>query len=551
MDPWLLDFAWLIASFIFGVFLGCLTGLIPGFHVNNVALIALSLSPVAVGIGIPLDAVAGIIVACGTVHTFLNYIPSALVGAPDDNMALALLPGHRMLISGQAAQGVAYSARGSQMGMLMSIPLLIVARLLFGDNPGLGLYEASRDQLPWLLLFISVFLILTETTRLPWPEWSQKVTQKLNYPLKKRIEFNIPLGKFSIRRRYDSIDLRLGASSRTAGILVATSYFLLTGFYGWAVFELPARSPVGIPSASLLFPSLAGLFGIANLIDIYVTTSEIPPQENNWEMPPWKPLAVPTFLSAVVSSVMAILPGMTAAQATVVVMSARNLWGKLTDPNYIPADFEHGTQPGFENMPQMMVFEGMEELEAEERELFQEALAEAGASPDLDLVNNNQQRDLEIIAILSSVNTAVTVMVLGFLYMVGRPRSGAALALNMMYPIDIWNAVEPPADFIRLLAITVAAGLFAVPVMIEVGKGMLKVHELVPLRTLVLSVCIFITVLVYISTDWIGVGTLVIGTMIGLMAPRIGIRRSHGMGVILVPIMVYTFARELDAFGFA
>ncbi|HJO42342.1 MAG TPA: tripartite tricarboxylate transporter permease [Candidatus Thalassarchaeaceae archaeon] len=551
MDPWLLDFAWLIASFIFGIFLGCLTGLIPGFHVNNVALIALSLSPVAVGIGIPLDAVAGIIVACGTVHTFLNYIPSALVGAPDDNMALALLPGHRMLISGQAAQGVAYSARGSQMGMLMSIPLLIVARLLFGDNPGLGLYEASRDQLPWLLLFISVFLILTETTRLPWPEWSQKVTQKLNYPLKKRIEFNIPLGKFSIRRRYDSIDLRLGASSRTAGILVATSYFLLTGFYGWAVFELPARSPVGIPSASLLFPSLAGLFGIANLIDIYVTTSEIPPQENNWEMPPWKPLAVPTFLSAVVSSVMAILPGMTAAQATVVVMSARNLWGKLTDPNYIPADFEHGTQPGFENMPQMMVFEGMEELEAEERELFQEALAEAGASPDLDLVNNNQQRDLEIIAILSSVNTAVTVMVLGFLYMVGRPRSGAALALNMMYPIDIWNAVEPPADFIRLLAITVAAGLFAVPVMIEVGKGMLKVHELVPLRTLVLSVCIFITVLVYISTDWIGVGTLVIGTMIGLMAPRIGIRRSHGMGVILVPIMVYTFARELDAFGFA
>ena len=122
MDPWLIDFGWLIGSVIFGIFLGCLTGLIPGFHVNNVALIALSLSPVAVGIGIPLDAVAGIIVACGTVHTFLNYIPSALVGAPDDNMALALLPGHRMLISGQAAQGVAYSARGSQMGMLMSNP---------------------------------------------------------------------------------------------------------------------------------------------------------------------------------------------------------------------------------------------------------------------------------------------------------------------------------------------------------------------------------------------------------------------------------------------
>ena len=46
---------------------------------------------------------------------------------------------------------------------------------------------------------------------------------------------------------------------------------------------------------------------------------------------------------------MAILPGMTAAQATVVVMSARNFWGRLTDPDYIPADFEYG--PGGINDP--------------------------------------------------------------------------------------------------------------------------------------------------------------------------------------------------------
>ena len=135
-----------------------------------------------------------------------------------------------------------------------------------------------------------------------------------------------------------------------------------------------------------------------------------------------------------------------------------------------------------------------------------------------------------MIAVLSSVNTAVTVMVLGFLYMVGRPRSGAALALNMMYPIDGWNAVEPPADFVRLLGITIAAGLFAVPVMIEVGKGMLKMHEIVPLRTLVISVAGFVSVLVWLSTGWVGVGVLLVGTGLGLMPPRIGIRRSHAMG---------------------
>jgi putative membrane protein len=86
--------------------------------------------------------------------------------------------------------------------------------------------------------------------------------------------------------------------------------------------------------------------------------------------------------------------------------------------------------------------------------------------------------------------------------------------------------------------------------MIKVGKGMLKMHEIVPLRTVVFTVTGFISILVWLSTGWIGLGVLIIGTAMGLMPPRIGIRRSHAMGIILVPIMMYTFAREFDGFGF-
>ncbi|MEC7462948.1 MAG: tripartite tricarboxylate transporter permease [Candidatus Thermoplasmatota archaeon] len=573
LETYLYDLFWLFMAFGAGAILGTFTGLIPGFHVNNVALIAVSLTPIAIGIGLPLDIIAGMIVSCGMVHTFLNYIPSALVGAPDDNMALALLPGHRMLVTGQAAQGVAYSARGSQMGMIMAIPLLVVARLLFGDNPGLNWFEGSRDILPWLLLSISSFLLLTETTRLPWPSILQKATSWMRIPLPKPIRVSFPIFAYRYEREWNAIDLRLGNSSRKAGIFVALCFFLLSGFYGWAVFELPARSPVGMPSATLLMPSLAGLFGIANLIDIYVTTSEMPKQEPNWDLPPMKPLAVPTFLSAVVSSVMAILPGMTAAQATVVVMSMRNIAGRLRDPNFIPADFEYS--PSNRDM-------SPEEMLAERRKLFMEEIGgvpiddgeiedvtktrelENSDETDFDelikIAENTSEsfdenektstQDLEVIAVLSSVNTAVTVMVLGFLYMVGRPRSGAALALNMIYPIDIWGTLEPPSDFVRLVAITIIAGLFSVPVMIKLSKGMLKLHELIPLRTMVISVIVFVSALVWFSTGFIGLGVLVIGTLMGLMPPRIGIRRSHGMGIILVPIMVYTFAQQLDGFGF-
>jgi TctA family transporter len=48
----------------------------------------------------------------------------------------------------------------------------------------------------------------------------------------------------------------------------------------------------------------------------------------------------------------------------------------------------------------------------------------------------------------------------------------------------------------------------------------------------------------------VGIGVLIVGTILGMMPPRIGIRRSHGMGIILVPIMIYTFAQMADSFGF-
>ena len=497
-EAYFLDLGWLLFALFFGVAMGSLTGLIPGFHVNNVALILLALSPVFLSWGIPLSAVAAIIVSTGTVHTFLNYIPSALLGAPDGDTALSLLPGHRMLLSGNAPRGVAWSARGSQLGLFLSLPLIIVARIAFGDE--LGWYDYLRNIIFFLLLAISFLLLATETTRLDWPKWMRKLSRNI-----------------------------LGTDSRFAGFLAATGFFLLSGFYGWAVFSLPARSPVGIPDASLLLPSLAGLFGIANLLDIYATTSHIPPQNEDWTLPPAKPLFVPCFWSGVAGASMGVLPGMTASQATVLVMGGRNVAAKIQGKEGYGMDWETRRL-----------------TEMTDDELLEIALAEAEGGVE----GPQTKQDLEVIAILSAVNTAVTVMVLGFLYIIGRSRSGATLALKMMYPIDTWSSAEPTADFIRLIAITIAAGLMAMPIMRVVGKGMLRLHAAIPLQQMVMGVILFVSALVWFTTGFIGIGVLIIGTILGLIPPRVGIRRSHGMGIIIVPIMIYTFSQAQDAFGF-
>ena len=43
--------------------------------------------------------------------------------------------------------------------------------------------------------------------------------------------------------------------------------------------------------------------------------------------------------------------------------------------------------------------------------------------------------------------------------------------------------------------------------MIKLEKGMLKLHELIPLRTMVLSVILFVSGLVWFSTGFIGLGS--------------------------------------------
>ena len=501
LEAYFYELSWMLAALFMGVAMGTLTGIIPGFHVNNVALILLALAPGLLSLGIPLSAVAGIIVSTGTVHTFLNYIPSALMGAPDADQALSLLPGHRMLLSGNAARGVAWSARGSQLGLFLSLPLIILARIAFG--PELGWYSQLRELLPFILFIISALLLATETTRLDWPKWLQ----------------NITFGK-------------LGTDSRLAGFFSATAFFLLTGLFGWTILgpsSLPARSPLDMPGASLLLPSLAGLFGVANLLDIYATTSHLPPQKENWELPPIRPLLIPCFWSGVAGASMGVLPGMTASQATVLVMGGRNVAAKV-----------QGKQ-GF----------GMDWETRRLTDLSDDELLEIAKAESEEGVEGPQtKQDLEIIAILSAVNTAVTVCVLGFLYIIGRSRSGATLALKAMYPVDTWSSLEPTADFIRLLAITLAAGLMAMPIMRYVGKGMLRLHAAIPLQQMIMGVIVFVAALVFVSTGFIGLAVLIVGTMLGLLPPRLGIRRSHAMGVILVPITYLLFQNLVDNAGF-
>lgn len=118
----------ILLSILTGFLLGIVSGLIPSIHTNNFALILVGLSPILLNQGIEPLYVAIIVLSNSISHTFHDIIPAIFLGAPNDDMALAVLPSHRLLLDGYGAEAVRLSALGSAgsvaFALIMAYPLV-------------------------------------------------------------------------------------------------------------------------------------------------------------------------------------------------------------------------------------------------------------------------------------------------------------------------------------------------------------------------------------------------------------------------------------------
>lgn len=136
---------------IAGSLIGCVTGLVPGLHVNTIALLFLSVTssffPFLSSFGSnPYLILSSLIVAASLSHTFLNIIPSTFIGAPEEDTALVLLPAHAMLLEGNGYKAISLSAIGSLGAVLFSFLILIPFRFLLGAP--FNFYSILKDIIP-------------------------------------------------------------------------------------------------------------------------------------------------------------------------------------------------------------------------------------------------------------------------------------------------------------------------------------------------------------------------------------------------------------------
>ncbi len=147
---------YIIIALLLGILAGTFTGLIPGIHINLVSIMVISISSFLLKFA---DAVViGVfVIAMSVTHTFLDSIPSIYLGAPDEDTAVAVLPGHKMLLEGMGHEAVKLTVIGSLLCIIISALLFPLFLLVFPM-----IYSMIKDYIGEILLFVVVYMILKD-----------------------------------------------------------------------------------------------------------------------------------------------------------------------------------------------------------------------------------------------------------------------------------------------------------------------------------------------------------------------------------------------------
>lgn len=146
-------FTQILIAILLGILAGCFTGLVPGIHVNLVAVILLSLSGKLLGVA-TIESISCFIIAMSITHSFISTIPSIFLGAPEPSSALSVLPGHRMLLEGKGLEAVKLTVIGSLFGLMISFLFYFVFELIINL-----IYPVASKYIAELLLIAGVFII--------------------------------------------------------------------------------------------------------------------------------------------------------------------------------------------------------------------------------------------------------------------------------------------------------------------------------------------------------------------------------------------------------
>ncbi|AKB44280.1 tripartite tricarboxylate transporter permease [Methanosarcina vacuolata] len=289
--------------------------------------------------------------------------------------------------------------------------------------------------------------------------------------------------------------------------IFALVLFLITGVLGLFAFDRESLMVpvVNLGEPSILLPLLSGLFGASQLIISLLTSSNIPEESVSALKLSRKRILRGILTGSAAGSLVAWLPGLSSAIAAL-------LTGLVAKVD-------------FDRIPL-------------KKKISESDLGRLKTSLYSDPYASNPstlESSKEFIVSNSGVNTSNAIFGLVAFVVIGRTRSGAMVAIETILET---NTLNLPVLLLFFAAMVLTA-LFSYFSTIWIGNNAHLFLKKVNYSKLCAGVLIGLGVMVYLFTGLFGFFIFLISTPIGMLSSFMNVRKSHAMGVILLPVILY------------
>jgi putative membrane protein len=138
----------------------------------------------------------------------------------------------------------------------------------------------------------------------------------------------------------------------------------------------------------------------------------------------------------------------------------------------------------------------------------------------------------EFLMAVSSVNTSKALFSFVALFAIGRARSGAAVAVQQVMEVGA-------TELVFLIGVALLAGGISTVIGLKLGKFAAKHMEAMPYRALCIAVLGLIVAMTFFYSGMAGLLILATATAMGILPAAVGVKRTHAMGVIMLPCILY------------
>lgn len=244
-----------IACFI-GILIGTTTGMIPGIHVNTAGAILFASSTFLLS-HVSAEFLCVLMVSMSIAHALIEFVPSMLLGVPQEGTATSILPGHRMVLQGRSKEVIRIVSVGGFGAIIVTVLMLPIFSILLPV-----LHDISKPY-TWIILLVA------------------------------------------------SIYLTYSLTANFRDFLWSLLLFTLSGILGWIIFQSPISSGV------TLMCVFSGLFGISTILFSLNDSSTIPHQNPFYDLNLDYNKFKSIFAGGITGAILGFLPGFGPAQGTV------------------------------------------------------------------------------------------------------------------------------------------------------------------------------------------------------------------------------------------